>query len=86
MEVPIGPNALSTGWLTAVLREKGIIKQANITSFDTMMVEEAKGFIGLLVRSGLNYDTDEKRVPWSLIAKFSSADPEKWMRLFVGRK
>lgn len=69
---PLSPAELSTAWLTETLRRAGLVSTARVTGFDTEVVGEGVGFVGLLVRIRLQYDHDEAGAPSSLVAKFPS--------------
>jgi hypothetical protein len=76
MNVPFAPEAITTAWLTQVLRESSAMETANVVSFDTEAVGVGKGILGRLVRLALHYDRNEDRAPRSIIAKFPSDNPK----------
>ncbi|MEZ4671261.1 MAG: phosphotransferase [Anaerolineae bacterium] len=77
MNIPKGPSAITAGWLTGVLREREILKEAVVTSLEMKSLEETvSGVVGQHVFLRLFYDIDELKAPHSLFAKFSTANPE----------
>ena len=76
MEIPTGPEALTTDWLTSALRGEGAISKASVVSYKTKPLGEDQGFRSQIARVNLDYDLRESNAPQSLIAKFSSATPE----------
>lgn len=69
---PLSPSALTTEWLTQTLRDGGHLTTARVTGFDTQVVGEGVGFVGLLARIRLQYDQHEAGAPASLVGKFPS--------------
>jgi hypothetical protein len=76
MNIPPGPEALTAEWLTLALRQGGVIYHAAVVSFEAGALAEGQGFYGQLARVNLDYDRYEEGAPRSLIAKFSSANPQ----------
>jgi hypothetical protein len=76
MNIPPGPEALTAEWLTLALRQGGVIHHAAVVSFEAGALAEGQGFYGQLARVNLDYDRYEEGAPRSLIAKFSSANPQ----------
>jgi hypothetical protein len=74
MEIPTGPQALTTEWLTDALRERSTISQANVNSFEIEALGDKQGITGQLARLILSYDNHEEDAPQSLIAKFPATD------------
>ena len=79
-KVPADPNALTTTWLTAALRQWGGAGAVNVTDFAMTPLEEGQGFFGQLVRLQLGYAKDDAAefadAPRTVVAKFSSPTPE----------
>lgn len=72
---PARPEALTAPWLTARLRDEGILGDAaSVARFKTAPIGAGSGFMGRLVRVTLGYEGDASAAPRSLIAKFA-ADP-----------
>ena len=59
MRIPAGPEDLTTSWLTAALREGGMIERAAIDSFSVAAPSEGQGYFGQVARVTLNYDQQE---------------------------
>ena len=74
MEIPTGPQALTTEWLTDALRERSTISQANVNSFEIEALGDKQGINGQLARLILSYDNHKEDAPQSLIAKFPATD------------
>jgi Phosphotransferase enzyme family len=70
--LPLTLSDVTAEWLTAALREGGVIHSSAVTSFDWSVLGEGVGFIGQLGRVSLRYDAPEPGAPASVIAKFPS--------------
>jgi hypothetical protein len=75
-ELPLTLADVSSDWLTAALREGGVIDQSSVTAFDWQVLGEGVGFIGQLARIRLEYDRPEDGAPPSVVAKFPSPIPQ----------
>jgi hypothetical protein len=73
--IPRSPAEITPGWLTGVLREANVIRDANIVSITTEAIGAGAGFLGQLARLILTYDRDEAGAPGALIAKLPALDP-----------
>jgi len=62
-------------WLTAALRQRGIVKSANVTAIDKVLIGQGVGILGELNRMTPTYDVAEAGAPKSIIAKIPTADP-----------
>ena len=78
MNIPESPAALTAEWLTAALRERGVITDASVQSFEMKPVNEGgtTGLLGEHARLRLIYDKPETGAPQQMYAKFSLSDPE----------
>ncbi len=76
LPVPAAPGEVTPAWLTAVLREAGVLHRAIVTAVDWDSIGEERGFTGVVVRLRPWYtDVDgEGPAPPSLIAKFPTAE------------
>lgn len=63
---------VDAGWLTAALRDSGVIRDSRVTSFRAEPV--GTGQVGYNVRYTLDYDQRESTAPTSVVAKFPSPD------------
>jgi hypothetical protein len=70
LTIPAGPGELSPEWLTAALRERGVLTRSRVVSFDQQSLGEGEGFVGTLSRLRIRYDVLEPAAPDTLIAKF----------------
>ena len=70
--LPQAPGELTAEWLTTALRKGEHLKDASVTAFETEIVGEGVGFVGLLARVTLHYDRAEAGAPATLVAKFPS--------------
>jgi len=80
MDIPHSLADLSSSWLTMVLRHGHAIGSSAVREFECSSLEEGKGFYGQLVRLKLTYDSPETDGPRTMIAKFSSSNPEMRQR------
>ena len=71
LEIPSGPEALNTAWLTDVLRRNSAVADAAVSSFSSTLVER-QGAAGVVVRVALEYDRNEPGAPATIIAKFAT--------------
>ena len=67
------PGQVTAGWLTAVLRADGAIRQARVT--DVRAEAVGTGQMGLTARFHLGYDRAEPGAPAAVVGKFPSPDP-----------
>lgn len=70
--LPAMPEEITPDWLNAVLRETGVLRQAEIARVTWERVGEGQGLTGALARFHLGYAaaTHGEEAPASLIAKF----------------
>ncbi len=80
MNIPRSPADLSSSWLTMALRQGHGIDAPTVREFECSSLEAGKGFYGQIVRLKLTYDPPETDGPQSMIAKFSSSNPEMRQR------
>lgn len=80
MNIPRSPADLSSSWLTMALRQGHAIDAPTVREFECSSLEAGKGFYGQIVRLKLTYDPPETDGPQSMIAKFSSSNPEMRQR------
>ena len=78
LTIPESPAALTVEWLTAALRERGVITDASVQSFEMKPANEdgITGVAGEHARLHLTYDKPEIDAPQRMYAKFSLSDPE----------
>jgi len=76
MEIPHSPADLSSSWLTMALQCGHAIGTGAVSEFKSSPLEAAEGFYGQIVRLKLTYDPPELDGPRTIIAKFSSGNPE----------
>jgi hypothetical protein len=72
---PYQPEQLTADWLTATLRQAGVLNEARVVSFEIKPLSETAGLLGQNKIVRLAYDTPEDTAPQSLFAKFALADP-----------
>ena len=80
MDIPASPSELSSSWLTLALRHGHAIAASAVREFECSPLEAGKGFYGQIVRLKLTYDRPATIGPRTLIAKFSSSNPEMRQR------
>jgi len=76
MYIPPNVHALTPEWLTAVLREHGVIENAVVRGISVEKLED-KGVTTRLARLHLSIEADDGNAPQSMIAKFSSTNPAR---------
>ena len=67
------PEDVDASWLTGVLRGAGVVRHAEVRSFDAEPV--GTGQMADSVRYRLRYDDEEPGAPASVVGKFTAADP-----------
>lgn len=75
IKIARSPEELTPEWMTAALRESGVIRDATVISTVSEPVGAGAGFIGQLARVALTYDRAEPDAPASIIAKLPTLDP-----------
>jgi len=76
MHIPPSAHALTPEWLTAVLRERGVIENAVVRKISIEKMDD-KGVTTQLARLHLSIEGDDENAPQSMIAKFSATDPAR---------
>ena len=71
----VDPDGLSAEWLTEVFVAQGRLRRGSVISCTSEPLA-AVSFTGVFRRLELRYDVDEPGLPQTLIAKFSTPDPE----------
>lgn len=75
LPVPGTMDEVDSAWLTAALRERGVIKEATVIASPRVTIGQGVGILGELARVTLEYDKPEPGAPKTLIAKIPTADP-----------
>ncbi len=76
MKIPHSPEDLTPAWLTETLRPGNFIGKSTVTGFEYSPLTDKQGFYGQIFRLALEYNSPEMNGPRTMIAKFSSANPE----------
>jgi hypothetical protein len=78
VRTPFHPVEVTSKWLTAVLRAAEVLpgSGARVKTLETQPVDEDRQVTGQIVRVNLTYDPAETNGPRSLVAKFSSPEPQ----------
>jgi hypothetical protein len=71
----VDPDGVTAEWLTEVFAAKGILRSGSVVSCAAEPLA-AMSFTGVFRRLELSYDVDEPGLPRTLIAKFSTPDPD----------
>lgn len=71
----VGPDGVTAEWLTKVFAAEGVLGNGSVISCAAEPLA-AMSFTGVFQRLELNYDVDVLGLPRTLIAKFSTPDPE----------
>ena len=74
MLIPASPDQLTADWLTTVLRSHGLGLN-RVQSCDAELLHGEQGMTGQLIRLRIRYQDELPRLPTTLIAKFSAAEP-----------
>ena len=70
LTIPQGPADLTPEWLTAALREGGVLARSSVVGFESEILGQGEGFVGTIVRLRLKLDRPETGAPETLIGKF----------------
>jgi len=78
--LPASPGELTPAWITAALRESGVLTRSRVASIEREVLGEGEGFVGALARVHLRYDTPQRETledgaPETLIAKLPIDNP-----------
>jgi hypothetical protein len=73
LDIPKGPEALSSEWLTAALQSGGATN-ARVASFEYEPIAAGVGFLGKLGRLRLRYAEDGEGLPRTLVVKQPTQD------------
>jgi Ser/Thr protein kinase RdoA (MazF antagonist) len=71
----IDPDGLTAEWLTEVFATEGVLRSGSVVSCAAEPLA-AMSFTGVFRRLELSYDVDEPGLPRTLIAKFSTSEPD----------
>ena len=80
VEIPHSPADLSPGWLTKALQYGQAIGTCAVSEFEYSPLEAGEGHYGQIYRLKLTYDSPESVGPRTMIAKFSSGNPDMRQR------
>lgn len=80
MEIPHSPADVSPDWLTKALRYGQAIGMSAVSEFEYSPLEVGKGLYGQIYRLKLTYNPPESVGPRTMIAKFSSGNPDMRQR------
>jgi aminoglycoside/choline kinase family phosphotransferase len=72
--MPRTVGEITAPWLTAILRENGILKETAVTVVAAEPLGVGTGFLGQLARLRLTYDRPDANAPSTLVAKLPSLD------------
>jgi hypothetical protein len=84
MVIPHSPADLTPDWLTKALQYGQAIDAGAVSEFEYSPLETEQGLYGQIVRLKLAYDPPEAVGPRTIIAKFSSSNPEMRQRPNTG--
>jgi len=76
LAIPTSLEELDREWLSAALREAGVLREARVTAVEHEVLGEGEGFMGRVARLHLDLDRPEPEVPSRLIAKIPTDVPE----------
>ncbi len=75
LSIPATMDEVTPAWLTAALRESGVLKTATVTAADRVTIGVGVGLLGDIARVTLTYDHPEPGAPATLIAKLPTPEP-----------
>lgn len=75
LPIPASMDEITPAWLTATLRQSGVLKDASVTSANYETIGVGIGILGDLARFSLTYDRPEAGAPATVIAKLPTQDP-----------
>ena len=75
LPVPGGLGEITADWLTEALRSSGAAGDASVAGYSAEAIAEGKGFMNEMFRLRLDYDSEPRDMPLSVIAKLPSTDP-----------
>ena len=73
--IPRTADAITAPWLTAALREHGVLSDTSVTVVAAEPLGVGTGFLGQLARLRLTYDRPDATAPPTMVAKLPSLDP-----------
>jgi hypothetical protein len=76
LTIPTHPDELSPEWLTAALRERGVLREARVVDVRAETLGEGAGFVGTISRLHLTLDPDQAGAPRTLISKLPIASAQ----------
>ena len=68
-DFPSTIEEVSSEWLTQMLQNSGALSEGQITSFDSELIGQGVGILGLLYRVTLNYSTSSSNSPKTVVVK-----------------
>ncbi|MCP5040457.1 MAG: phosphotransferase [bacterium] len=69
LAIPTTLEELTSDWLNRALRERGVLRDAQVTSLRVEVLGAGEGFMGEVARLHPDYDRPEQGAPTTLIAK-----------------
>jgi hypothetical protein len=73
MRVPVRPSELKPEWLSACLRQAGVLAASErVAGFELERIGQGRGFAGQIARVTLRYEPAGVNAPATVIAKFAS--------------
>ena len=75
LAIPTTMDQVTPAWLTAALRESGVLSTATVTSIEKVIIGTGVGILGELARVTPTYDRAEAGAPKTLVVKIPTADP-----------
>ena len=71
--IPTRVDEITPAWLTAALREHGVLQAARVEALEAEILGEGEGFVGRIARLHLRFDRPEAGLPQTLIAKLPTS-------------
>lgn len=74
-KVPGSPEEITPEWLTAALREGGVLRDGRVISATAKGIGAGTGFLGQLAKVAVEYEGADEGAPHSVIFKVPTLDP-----------
>jgi hypothetical protein len=75
LDIPATMDDITPEWLTAALREGGVLKTSNVLRAPRVVIGTGLGILGEIARITPEYDKPEVEAPATVVAKIPTADP-----------
>ena len=70
-DFPSTIEEVTSEWLTQILQNSGALSEGQVTNFDSELIGQGVGILGLLYRVTLTYSTDSSNSPKTVVIKLT---------------